>query len=239
MRRLRIDPRFQGIDGIAQGGYLAATLAGPLATRRRATFRAPTPVDTDLTVEDDGEAIHLSYGDRLLVVSEPWEPERDPPPPVSLRDAASARERSEASGASLATGCFSCGTGEDTFRIHPGFVDGSTVFATPYRPPAWTAGDDGRVRAPFLWAPLDCTAGWRVIQPVEPGGERRPAMTGRLGVEILERPEPGADLVVVAEADPAWDGRRRRARSSIYDASGRLVARSESVWIALADDAGV
>lgn len=233
MTRIRIDPRFQGIDGIAQGGYVAAILAGPLAARRRATFRAPTPVDADLTVERAGEEIRLRRDDELLVVSAPWEPAGAPPPPVSLDEAAAARERSEASGESLATGCFSCGTGEESFRIHPGPVDGAGVFATPYRPPAWTAGEDGRVLAPFLWAPLDCTAGWRAIAPVEPGGERRAAMTGRLGVEIVEPPEAGADLVVVADADVAWEGRRRHARSAIYDTAGRLVARSESVWISL------
>ncbi len=58
-------------------------------------------------------------------------------------------------------------------------------------------------------------------------------MTGSLAVEIVAAPEPGTDLVVVAEADPEWDGRRRRARSAIHTGDGALVARSESVWIAL------
>jgi hypothetical protein len=44
---------------------------------------------------------------------------------------------------------------------------------------------------------------------------------------------PGDRLVVVADAQPDWDGRKKRARSAIYTEDGSLVAASESLWIAV------
>ncbi|MDQ3741762.1 MAG: hypothetical protein M3389_12560, partial [Actinomycetota bacterium] len=52
-RRVRIDARFQGPPGAANGGFLAGTLAG--SGPARVTIRRPVPLDTDLHF--DGEVL--------------------------------------------------------------------------------------------------------------------------------------------------------------------------------------
>lgn len=229
MTTLRIPTRFQGLEGIAQGGYLGGRLAGMLgADTTRVGYRFPAPLDRDLQVEALDGRLRLWCEDDVVAEAEPADLEAAPPPPVTREEAEAARLLAEADYPEQLGSCFSCGLGSDGLGIHAGPA-GDGRFATPYTPPPWTADDAGLVDLPALWAPLDCAAGWRVSF----GGDGRPALTGWLAVEVAAPTRPGEELVVVSDADPGWDGRKRRARSALYDTGGGLRARAESLWISV------
>jgi hypothetical protein len=229
--QITVPRRFQGIEGMAQGGHVAGLVAervpGPVAV----SFRAPCPLDTPLEVRVTDHTVRLNHGSTLILEASPDPtPFGPPPPPVTWHEAEAARHWAESQtlGQPIAT-CFSCGTGPESLRVHAGRVAGTDLHASPLVYPEWTA-EEGSVAPRFLWAPVDCAAGWRVSVGDE---NARPAVTGRLRVQLHDAVEPGELLVVVAEADPAWQGRKRHARSAIRRADGSLVASSESLWIAI------
>ncbi len=227
--RLTIPRRFQGIEGMAQGGHVAGLVASKLGLDVAVTFRAPCPLETPLTLESTSQGYVLTDGETVIL--EAVEDDSSPPPPaaVPLAEAEVARRWAGTQSTSLnVSTCFSCGTGPDTLGVHAGQVEGSSVYASPLIHPAW-AGSLGTVEHRFLWAPIDCAAGWRVTFDEW----SRPAVTGRLRVKVHAEVEPGQTLIVVADADDEWQGRKRTARSAIYGIDGTLVASSESLWIAL------
>jgi hypothetical protein len=227
--RLTIPRRFQGIEGMAQGGHVAGLVASKLGMDVAVTFRAPCPLETPLSLTPTPHGHVLTDGDTVILEAVEDDASPEPPPSVPLAAAEEARRWAEAQSTSLnISTCFSCGTGPGSFRVHAGRLDGSSSYASPVVHPEW-AGPDGTVEHRFLWAPIDCAAGWRVT--VDEWS--RPAVTGRLRVKVHSEVAPGEPLIVVADADPEWQGRKRTARSAIYRADGRLIASSESLWIAL------
>lgn len=219
-----IERRFQGIEGMAQGGHVAGLVASLLGGDLAVSFRSPCPLDTPLHLD----GTRLLHGDTVVLEAEPAGELPEPPPFVHPEEAEEARQRVESTTHVQAIStCFSCGTGPDSFRVHAGPVDGVRWYASPVTHPRWT-GPGNVVEHRFLWAPIDCAAGWRVSV-----GDR-PAVTARLQVTVHADVAPGTPLVVVADADPDWDGRKRAARSAIYTSDGGLVASSGSLWVALA-----
>jgi hypothetical protein len=95
--------------------------------------------------------------------------------------------------------------------------------ACPWRPGEELASDRA-VDAVFVWAALDCPAGFACI----PAGTRTVlgTMTARLEAPVL----PGRDYIVAG-----WPlgsaGRMHRAGAALYERGGRRVALAESLWI--------
>lgn len=212
---------------MAQGGHIAGLVADRLDHEVAVTFRAPCPLDEELSL--DLIAGRLVHGDTVILETTPDDTAPKPPAFVAWDAAVAARNWAEEqpSMQNVST-CFSCGSGPHSLRVHAGRVDGTTLYASPLVHPRWT-GPNGLVEHRFLWAPIDCAAGWRVA--IGPGA--RPAVTGRLRVRVHRDVQPGDRLIVVADAEPGWDGRKKRARSAIYTEDGSLVAASESLWIAV------
>ncbi|MDX1448266.1 MAG: hypothetical protein R3246_04300 [Acidimicrobiia bacterium] len=226
--QITIEPRFQGIEGMAQGGHLAGLISQMSGRELTVRFRRPCPLGRTLDLIEADGVVRLMDGD--LVVLEGWtaDPVADPPPPVSLDAAQDGRRWAESQAfAQRITTCFSCGDSAHSFGVHAGRIEGTDLAATPFSYPEWTA-PEGLVESRFLWAPIDCAAGWRVTL----GDTGRPAVTGELRVQVHERPRPGETLIAGATADE-WTGRTRRARSGIYRPDGQLLAASESVWVAV------
>ncbi len=223
---LRVDGRFEGAPGRAQGGYTGGLLHD--GRPRRVWFRSAIPLDTDLDVDADGETTTVSRGGTLVLESHPVEPLTDALEIVSMDEAVAGRDWSEAAGLpDLIAPCYSCGTVDETLRTHPGRVADRNTWAAPMIFPEWTA-TDGAVDPPHIWAVVDCAPGY----PVAFGDpEPRFAFTGWLSVDVRSQIEPGQPAIVVAEAGP-WDGRKRAARSALWTEDGDLIALSESLWIA-------
>jgi hypothetical protein len=214
---------------MGQGGYSAGVLAEAIGSTVTVRFHSPVPLDQPLRIERHGDTTNLLSDGVAVLSAQPGSLQNAPPAPVEPAAAATGRRWAESRFLEPARSCFSCGSGPDSLRIHAGQVDDSR-FATPFTPPPWVANADGEVRLPFVWAPLDCAAGWHVaLDQSDP----RLAVTGWL-IVVQHRPLlVGRDYVVVTSTDPGWEGRKRGASSAIYDRDGALCASSSSLWISV------
>ncbi|MFC9997914.1 hypothetical protein [Nocardia sp. NPDC127526] len=217
MTSLQIPARFNGPPGTGNGGYVA----GLLAEQRdepvvKVILRGPPPLDVPLRVRDGG----LYDGDALVVDSVAGQFDTDAPAAVSY--AAAAAARSEYQGNELFGQCFVCGTRrDDGLGIEAGAV-GDGMVAAP-----WTPDGTVPIGAPLLWAAMDCPGGWSLPEMFE-----RPAVLGSMTGSVLDLPALGEQCVVVG-ALREEQGRKGFTATAVYGEDGRLLCRSEQVWIRL------
>lgn len=229
MTSLRVPARFNGPPTSANGGWVAGALAAHLRTGDpgapvTVTLHAPPPLDTDLDVVADGDALTLCDDDVVLARAVVADTVSDPVPDVPADVAAAARERFLAFDAHPFTGCFVCGTARP---------DGLHVFTGPQAGDDWSrvAGPvdtGGFAAAPELaWAVLDCPSGWAA------GLTETPALLASYTVRVVDTPAAGEPLRVVAADDGARgaSGRARAARSALYGDDARLLAHADAVWV--------
>jgi len=216
MVSLVVPHRFRGPARSGNGGWTAGSYAELLAAGTvEVTLKQPPPLDTpiDVTVADGTASSDIAVArlvERELVTV--------PSVPADVARAA------EASYAGLRIHpfptCFSCGTArEDGLRIFPGLVRSAErlVAAT------WTPTE---VTVPITWAAMDCIGGWST--PLD----ERAMVLGRIAVSIDRLPEAGVEHVVTGQ----WldsQGRKSFTAATLYDVSGRAIARAEHVWIAV------
>lgn len=224
-----VEARFQGVAGRGQGGYSAGLIAEHLSGQVNATFHAPIPLDTPLEVEPAGSGWRLLQGDTLVLRARPSDKTIRPVEPVGLDEAARAKAQSPVYTHDVLPDCFSCGTRPGSMELHAGPLEGRSEHATTWVPPDWSVGPDGRTLPRFVWAALDCPAGWKAGTD---GAGFRAAVTGEMWME-LDHPVPaGQTYAVVAWSDP-WQGRIVEAGTALFDGSGTCLARSQSMWIAV------
>ncbi|MDH3498684.1 MAG: hypothetical protein OEM97_01045 [Acidimicrobiia bacterium] len=226
---ITIDRAFQGPTGSGQGGYTAGLAAYGLTAPIRADFHKRIPLGSPLDLKDvDGHSRELCSGAELILKVAQTDTVIPTPPAVTVEAALAGRDAYPAVGHEMVPECFSCGMREGSFEVWAGPIGDGTHYATTWTPPDWTA-PDGRVEAPYTWAAIDCPAGAKTTLDSDPP---RVALTGSMTAEILAAVEPGTTYVIVAWAD-AWRGRRRTSGAALFDASGALLARQSSLWIAL------
>jgi hypothetical protein len=229
---IRIGGWFQGPTGSGQGGWTAQRLAARLPLPVTTAIRAPIPLDTDLRVVADADRwVLVDPAGTEVMVATAWDPVFASTDPVPVAAARAARARFGAFVAEHPVPyCFSCGVQHDSMNVHAAPIDDDRV-ATDWTVPDWAVDADGRVDPGALWAAIDCCAAWWV------GFTRAPriAFTAQYAVEELHPLEPGATYALVGwsgDHDPEWDGRKRHAASAAFDADGRCVGRSVSLWVA-------
>jgi hypothetical protein len=225
-----IPARYNGPPGSAHGGYACGVVADAIGLGASVRLSRPPPLDVPLlrTREPDG-TVRLLHGDAVVALGRPAVPAIAAPPApawavASLAAAEFAGRRRERH---PFPGCFACGPDRHTdgLRISPGPAGPDGLLASPWRPGAELAGDHA-VDAVFVWAALDCPAGFACA----PLGSRTVlgTMTARLEAPVL----PGHDYVVAG-----WPlgsaGRMHRAGAALYERGGRRVALAESLWITL------
>ncbi|WP_214326836.1 PaaI family thioesterase [Nonomuraea sediminis] len=226
---LTVPERFRGPAAVANGGWIAGTMADALNGHRSAvevTLHAPTPLDTEVRLEHVANTVTLTDGDKLLVEAFPVAEDLEAPDFVPFTDAARAEAGFPGWHGHAFPECFVCGLREpgDGLRIFPGPVEGTGLVAAGWRVPFTVADEDG-VPASIVGAALDCVTGWAHFAPGES------ALLGRLAVQIHRRVYPGGTYSVVGEAT-GRDGRKLFGRSAIYENDGALVASARATWIA-------
>jgi hypothetical protein len=212
-----IDPRFNGPAHSANGGVTCGLLAEQVGEPAEITLRSPPPLGRPLRF--DGE--RLWDGETLVAEARRAEVGVDPPSPVTFEVAERASQGYPGFEQHDYPTCFVCGPARaDGLGVYAGPVDGSAVFAAPWR----VADDVSRV---LTWAALDCPGavgvGW---------DGRGDWLLGRMVGEVLRVPDPGDRCVVIA-----WplgrDGRKGFAGTAVYRGD-ELLARASQTWIALA-----
>jgi hypothetical protein len=244
---LTIERRYRGPLASANGGYACGLLAAYVqADEVEVTLRLPPPLGRPLVVERGGALVRLLDGDALVAEARPARVDVDQPPPVSLEEADSARNRHVRGGGSDFGECFVCGTRADGLRVHVGPVAGreplhaapvvldarhSRLDASPRAEASVDSSDTvslggDRPASELVWAAIDCPGAYAV------GAEGRgDVVLGRMTARVDRVPRPGERCAVVS-----WplgeEGRKLHAGTALFAGDGALLALAKQVWIA-------
>ena len=224
--------KFNGGVGYAQGGYVAGKLSGLLDGPAYTTFRAPTPLETPLTIkrEQGGVQIHTSEG--VLTAQAVSKAIEIMAPPCPDRDAVVvARPGYRGYDDEGGNTCFVCSPHREPgecMQVHAAPVSDAVV-ACLWQPEDKYA-EDGIVRPEFVWSVLDCPSGFGAM--INFSKEQGPAMTGGLGAKLIHPISINEEYIAMGW-HIASDGRKHSAGSAIYSAGGKLMAIAESLWIEL------
>ncbi|MEU6997496.1 hypothetical protein [Nonomuraea sp. NPDC046570] len=226
---LTVPERFRGPAEMANGGWIAGTVADALLADHAAvevTLHAPTPLETELRLEQVANTVALSHDGKLLVEAIPVHEDLAAPAFVPFNEAARAEAGFAGWHAHAFPECFACGLREpgDGLRVFPGPVEGTDLVAAGWRVPFTVTEGDG-VPASIMGAVLDCITGWAHFGPGES------ALLGRLSLQIHRRVYPGGTYSVVGRAT-GREGRKLLGQSAIYEVDGTLVAAAQATWIA-------
>jgi hypothetical protein len=237
---LQVDARFAGPPGSANGGYTAGRLASllPDGAVVEVTLRQSTPLEIRLDVSVADDRATLTFGGAVLADAVLAALTEEVVAPVPYELATEAMSTYAGFDQHPFPGCFACGTDRpppDGLGLRPGRVPGRPdCVATTWVPAAAQVSavpGSGTALVETVWAALDCPGGWSA----DLAG--RPMVLGRMTAAVDALPCAGDRCVVVGR----WLGAERRktfTASTMYDADGRVLARAQATWIALAPGGG-
>src|SRR6516225_199200 len=160
MRTFTVATRFCGPPDSSNGGYFAGLVATLAARTVTVRLLKPPPLDTPLTVsplEDGG--LHVLHGEQLIGEAHPAALVLPAPQVPDYLEAVEASRHYAGFRHHRFPTCFVCGTQRvrgDGLRIFAGPIAERGVVAAPWVPDASLDAGDGKVRAEFMSAALDC-----------------------------------------------------------------------------------
>lgn len=229
-----IPTRFRGPPNSANGGYACGIVAEALGGDVEVTLLAPPPLDRPLSIVARSEQqIELWNGEVLLARARRQPLALETPPRPSWEEACKASRHYVGFDHHPFPGCFVCGprrTEGDGLRIFPGALSGRRV-AAPWIPGESLCGRDGRVRARFLWAALDCPGFFAVT-----GDTPQNLLLGRMTARV-HRPVQAGEPCVVVGWPLASDGRKHSCGTALFSESAGLCGESLATWITVRNPA--
>jgi len=227
---ITFDPGCNGPPGTGHGGYVSGVMARLLGEDpAEVTLRVPPPLGRPLTIEREAGGIQLYHGAVMVAEALPAQFEIDVPAPVSFEEADEASVDYPGRKHHPFPTCLVCGPKrhpEDGLRIFAGPVGEGDRMAAAWVPPGWAADEGGLIRPEFIWAALDCPAGWS-LHVEFPG---RHAVLGRLAARLIAPVTPGGRHVIMAWP-MGFEGRKGYAGSALFTEAGVLCAVARSTWI--------
>jgi len=211
--------RFRGPLTSANGGYACGRLAAFVdADEVEVTLRHPPPLERPLEVERDNGTVRLLDGDALVAEARPAPVDVEPPAPVSVHDAAEARERQIRASCPDFRECYVCGVREDGLEINVGPVVGrEPLHASPIALP--------ESAAELVWAAIDCPGAYAVGTV-----GRGEVVLGRMTARVSRVPAAG-EQCVVASWPFGEQGRKLFAGTALFAEDGELLALARQTWI--------
>jgi hypothetical protein len=232
--RLIIDPRYNGPNTSGNGGWVAGSLARVLgAAPVSVSLRAPAPLAVPMLVcrRDDGTAT-LENDGILIAEASTARLELDVPKAPDPDEAKAAGVMAQKLSAQLGTNgpyarCFGCGLERsDGLRIVLGPVGDDGIVATTWTPPL-LADASGHLSVEATWAALDCSAGFAWMHRLAAGTA---IVTARMTAVIDQPLQVGQQYTAIG-----WpitqEGRKLHAGTAIFDAAGKVQARSRQLWL--------
>lgn len=230
---LIIDPRHNGPSTAGNGGWVAGSLARLLGTEPvSVSLRAPAPLAAPMRVRwrEDG-TVALENGGTLIAEAglAPLDLEVPTAPDPDQAQAAGvlAQKLSAQETNAPYARCFGCGVARsDGLRIVPGPVGSDGIVATSWTAPL-PADAGGQLSVETTWTALDCSAGFAWMQRLAVG---TPIITARMTAKI-DRPLQVGQRYTVIGWPIAQEGRKLHAGTAIFDATGKVQARSRQLWL--------
>jgi hypothetical protein len=231
-----IDPRYNGPTSTSgNGGWVAGSLARLLGSGSvSVTLRAPAPLAVPMFVRwrDDGTAM-LDHDGTVVAEATVAPLELDMPraPDPNEANAAGmlAQKVSAQRGANWPYAhCFGCGFARsDGLRILPGPVGEDGIVATTWTPPSAVADAGGQLTVEATWAAVDCSGGIAWLHCLAAGTA---IVTARMTAAIDHPLQVGRRYTVIGWPI-AQEGRKLHAGTAIFDATGKVQARSRQLWL--------
>lgn len=230
MRSIIVAPRFCGPPESANGGYIAGLIASLASDVVRVRLVKPPPLGVDLQVHESGGGDYeLRHGEDLVAQATPAQLTLVPPPAPTYEQAleASTRYAGFADNNPFPT-CFVCGPQRprgDGLRIFAGPLDErGSVVAGVWSPDASLDQGDGKVRAEFMWAALDCPGFFAANR------DARVMLLAEFTAHVDRRVHIDEPCIVVG-----WllgtSGRKHEVATALYDGDGEPCARARALWI--------
>lgn len=225
---ITIDSRFNGPPTTGNGGYVCGRVAQFIGAQAEVVLLKPPPLDQalDLIQAADG-SVQLKDGEVIIASGKPVVIQIEIPNPPTYREAVEAEGRYIGFENHAFPTCFVCGPRRkhgDGMRIFPGLVHEREVYASHWTPSFSLAANDGLVSHEFIWAALDCPGYFATA-----ASAGMVAVLGGLAVNLIQRPHPGENLLVMG-----WkigvDGRKRFAGTALFSEKGSLYAAGNATW---------
>lgn len=229
-----IDRRFRGPPHSGNGGYSCGRLAAFIGGVAEVTLRKPPPLETEMQVAaEDGGAVGLYDGERLVATARPAEVAVTPRVTPGFEEAQAAAARTFPAETHKLPMCYVCGPDRahgDGLRIHCGPLDPRAgwdgVVAAGWIPEDYMADGEGRVARELVWASLDCPTAYAMAS-----ADGFPSiLLGRQAVRIERRPRPG-DRCVITAWQTGHEGRKFWSQGALLDAAGKTLAVCQATWI--------
>lgn len=234
LETIQVHNRFCGPPDSGNGGYVCGRVANHLDGDAEVTLLKPPPLDTDLFIRKDGDAILMEDAQGTLIANgKPAAVTIEAPAAPDFKTAVEASKGSPRFDSDTFDTCFVCGPKrQDGLRIFAGSIGGSDLFASPWVPSEDLVGKDGLVDPTFLWAALDCPGAFAIGSAAinETGIS---VVLGRFKGRITGSLKPGEKCVVAAWKSAENDGRKHFAGSAVYGENGQLAGLAEATWIEL------
>jgi hypothetical protein len=228
MQTLTIAPRFCGPAASANGGYFAGVVATLAARTVSVRLLKPPPLDTALTVRElaDG-TLQVLAGEDPVGEARLADLRLDAPRAPDYLEAVEASRHYVGFRHHRFPSCFVCGTQRvrgDGLRIFAGPLAERGIVAAPWVPDASLDGGDGKVRAEFMSAALDCP-GYYAVAP-----DDRMMLLAEFTAHVDRRVHIGESCTVVGWP-LAVSGRKHEAGTALFDGKGQLCGRARALWI--------
>jgi hypothetical protein len=228
MKTLFIAPRFRGPATSANGGYFAGLVASLASRTVNVRLLSPPPLSTELIVRElaDG-ALQVLQGETPVGEARPAVLALEVRPAPDYLEAVEASRRYAGFRHHRFPSCFACGTQRargDGLRIFAGPIPERDLVAAPWVPDASLDGGDGKVRAEFMSAALDCP-GYYAVAP-----DDRMMLLAELTAHVDRRVHIGESCTVIGWRIGA-SGRKHEAGTAIFDGKGELCGKARALWI--------
>jgi hypothetical protein len=226
--QLTIARRFCGPSASSNGGYFAGLVATLAARTVSVRLLKPPPLDTPLSVRElpDG-TLQVLDGDDPVGEARSADLTLDAPPSPDYLEAVEASRHYAGFRHHRFPSCFVCGTQRvrgDGLRIFAGPLQERGIVAAPWVPDASLDGGDGKVRAEFMSAALDCP-GYYAVAP-----DDRMMLLAEFTAHLYRRVHVDESCTVVG-----WElgasGRKREAGTAVFDGKGQLCGKARALWI--------
>lgn len=227
---LNIPSRFNGPDNSANGGYTAGLVATQVDYPIRIRLHQPPPLDKAMKlVADDEKNLKLMDGDQIVASAQPYDFELVVPSAPHLAEAKEAAKHYEGFDFSPFPCCFVCGhqrPEKDGLEIYAGHYEGNKV-AAPWLPTKEWSSNGETVDELYLWAALDCPGAYSI-----PDKGEQAVVLGQMAAKFL-KPVQVDETYIVTGWTIAVDGRKIKAGTALFTATGETCAYAEQTWIIL------
>lgn len=228
MSTLLIAKRFRGPAGSANGGYFAGSVAVHAGQTMTVRLLCPPPLDTPLEVQTHPDGtLSVVHDGQVIATAQPTRLSLSTPPAPQYFEAVEASRRYAGFKYHRFPGCFVCGTERprgDGMRIFAGTLPERGLVAAPWVPDASLDQGDGKVRAEFMSAALDCPGFYAV------SADDRMMLLGEMTAHVNRRAHIGERCTVIGWAIES-QGRRHGAGTAVYGEDGDVCGSARSVWI--------